>query len=339
MPLDRSTLDNLLQGDANQRAIADARATIAESNCVLFAGAGTSRSSGYPLWGQLLENLTSVLANLSIDTSNIRSTDPLVAAEEIYDCYAANGKLSLYHSVLCNTFEPNGQSLELQKLLLSIPFRGVVTPNYDDCFERAIHELRPTRENVSPMYKIDKNHAKHVRHFFDSLRKQTKGVCVAHLHGVYDEPQNIVITQRQYIEAYGGSREQLQPGQFSGSPGDWTLLRKTLWALIASQRLIFVGFSMTDPFIDALMQYVGDDLWDMTAPTHYFVTHVSSNTTHDPTINARTLLIRLGVRTIFYEVVGDDHSGLTDVLRKFGATERTSLPSAATVSALLGPPV
>ena len=339
MPFDQESLDNVLNGEDNQRAISDARTMISNSRCILFAGAGTSQLAGYPLWRDLLNQLKDLLVGRGIDVSGIQSADPLIAANEIYDCYTVNDLLELYHSFLCNCFGPHdNQSLDLQKLLLSIPFSGIVTPNYDDCFERAIHILQPAREHFPPMFKIDDNHAKNVRQFFDSLRRAKKAISVAHLHGVYDEPRQIILTQRQYTAAYGGSRDELQLKQFSGAVGNWTLLRKTLWALLATQRLVFVGFSMTDPFIYTLMQYVGGDLWDMTAPTHYFITHASRSTTHDPVMYARNLRNSLGVQTIFYEVVGDDHSALNDVLSKLGASQPTPGPSPSAISALLGPP-
>ncbi len=312
MPLERETIDRLVQGEENAAAIAAARDTI-RNGCVLFAGAGTSKTAGYPLWRELIKKMTDLLSEQEIDISAITSTDLLTAANQIYDCFSVNGLLPQYHAFLCRNFEPQpGQKLDLQKQLLSIPFRGIVTPNFDECFECAIHQMRPMRENISPRLQVDNNHARHVRQFFDSLHRRDQNLSVAHIHGVHDEPTHIILTANQYATAYGISQPELQAAPSSGSKGTWTLLRKTLWALLATQRLLFVGFGMTDPFIYSLMQFVGGDLWDLTTPTHYFVSGVSIETRDDPTRASRNLRNRLGVQTIFYEVTDDNHSALSE---------------------------
>jgi SIR2-like domain len=338
MALERETIDRLVGGDENAAAIAAARDTIRDG-CVLFAGAGTSKPAGYPLWRELIEEMTALLREQRVDISTVTSTDLLIAANQIYDCFSANGLLPQYHAFLCNRFEPRAeQTLELQKQLLTIPFNGIVTPNFDECFERAIHQMRPMRENVSPRLQVDNNHARHVRQFFDSLHRRDKILSVAHIHGVHDEPTHILLTANQYATAYGLSQPELQAAVVVEPGGTWTLLRKTLWALLATQRLLFVGFGMTDPFIYALMQFVGGDLWDLTTPTHYFVSGVSIEASADPTLASHNLRNRLGVQIIFYEVTGDDHSGLNDILCKLGASQATAGPSTSTISALLGPP-
>ena len=51
---------------------------------------------------------------------------------------------------------------------------------------------------------------------------------------------------------------------------------------MATQRLIFVGFGMNDPFVSALLSYVSSDLWDKTGQVHYFITGISDRTPQDP---------------------------------------------------------
>ena len=130
--------------------------------------------------------------------------DPLVQAEEIVRCFEVRGITSDFHGYINTRFGPqDGQSLDLQSTLLSLPFSGVVTTNYDTCFERAIHKLYPHRWHVSPCLNVRASPG-HVRVFFNSLRERDLGLMVAHLHGVYDRADDIVLTRGQFIRAYGG---------------------------------------------------------------------------------------------------------------------------------------
>jgi len=73
---------------------------------------------------------------------------------------------------------------------------------------------------------------------------------------------------------------------------------------MATRRLIFVGFGMSDPFLYALFEYVSGDLWDKTAHVHYLITGVNADAKMDPNMYRRRLCTNLGVQTIFYEVQG-----------------------------------
>lgn len=374
MPLDDATIGNLINGDENRRAIEAARALIHSRPCILFAGAGTSKPAGYPLWWELLTELQAVLNDQGVDIPAIAPTDLLAAADQLYACFADNHLVDThYYSFLCNHFGPmEGQSLELQQILLTLPFCGIVTTNWDVCFEDAIHKARPRRPEFSPMFSIHEDHPNDVRRFFDSLWRGPEANAVAHLHGVYSDARKIILTATQYALAYGGTHEELtliqppkRPGVWavvrkavgaliakthSGSHNEsrlfeptrrssaWTLLRRTVWALMATQRLIFVGFGMNDPFLYALFSYVSGDLWDTTGQIHYFVTGVSKDTNKDPNIDRRRLRTNLGIQSIFYEVQGNDHSRLVDVLYELGATPDGGRRDHPPVSDLLGPP-
>lgn len=300
--------------------------------------------------------------------------DLLEHADQLYASFAANNLLEThYYSFLCNHFAPReGQSLELQQILLTLPFCGIVTTNWDVCFEDAIHRARPHRPEFSPMFSIHEDHPNDVRRFFDSLWRGAEANTVAHLHGVYNDARKIILTGTQYAQAYGETHEELTlispPRQsrvsivlrrvmdaltgkahsgshnasalFQAARGSsaWTLLRRTVWALMATQRLVFVGFGMNDPFLYALFSYVSADLWDTTGQIHYFVTGISKDTNKDPDINRRRLRTNLGIQSIFYEVQGHDHSRLVDVLYELGATPDGGGHGNPPVSDLLGPP-
>jgi hypothetical protein len=251
----------------------------------------------------------------------------LRSADELYHCFGEKGLLDPdYYSFLYQTFRPKpGQSLELQNVLLSLPFRGIVTTNWDKCFENAIRNHWPERIQSLLEFSFHPNHPAGVREYFDSLWRDRPSISVAHLHGVYDLAKEIILTASEYEHAYG-------------SDGKWTFLRRTIWALMTTQRLVFVGFGMNDPFIITLLKYVSGELWDRNGTVHYFITHVSADTKEDPIAYRRGLRAEMGVQSIFYEVQRNDHSRLPDLLYKLGANPAANRHGQPPVSELLGPP-
>src|SRR5262249_32468079 len=207
MSLDAATVNNLIAGNENCRAIDEARALIGTGSSILFAGAGTSKPAGYPLWRELLNELKTLLQDQRVDASSIDLTNLLLGANQVYDCFLQNNLLEThYYSFLYNSFAPkNPQSLELQQILLTLPFCGIVTTNWDVCFEKAIHRDRPNRPEFSPTCSIDEDHPHNIRRFFDSLCRGNEADSVAHLHGVYDDAKKIILTAEQYARAYGAS--------------------------------------------------------------------------------------------------------------------------------------
>jgi SIR2-like domain len=326
MGLNAETINDLINSKENQRSIEDARALIHSRPCVLFAGAGTSKMAGYPLWRELLDEMQTCLADRGLADPRKDPDNLLRSADELYDCFDKNGLLDPdYYSFLYQTFRPKPtQSLELQNILVSLPFRGIATTNWDKCFEIAIRRDWPERTQSLFECCFHPQHPNHVRDYFDSLWRDAPSISVGHLHGVYDFAKEIILTASQYDDAYG-------------SGGKWTFLRRTIWALMTTQRLIFVGFGMDDPFITTLLKFVSGELWDRNGTVHYFITHVSADTKKDPIAYRRALRAEMGVQSIFYQVQGNDHSRLSDLLYDLGANPAANRRGQPRVSELLGP--
>src|SRR5262249_12402556 len=144
--------------------------------------------------------------------TSIDLTDLLRGANQLYDCFVQNDLLEpYYYSFFSHRFAPKiGQSLDLQQILLSLPFCGIVTTNWDVCFEQAIHRDRPNRSEFSPMCTIHQDQPHHIRRFFDSLCGGTEAGLVAHLHGIYDDAKKIILTAQQYAQAYGHNYQELE---------------------------------------------------------------------------------------------------------------------------------
>lgn len=339
MGLNAETINDLINGQENQQSIEDAHALIHGGHCILFAGSGTSKLAGYPLWPDLLDELQMRLARRGLNDPRKNPKDLLQSADDLFDCFASNNLLDPdYYSFLSQRFAPRArQSLDLQNILLSLPFCGIATPNWDICFETAIRTAWADRWHSFHRYCIHKDHPTHARQYFESLSRGFPSISVGHLHGVHEFAKEIILTGTQYEEAYGGPHEQMVTGQAVRAEGKWTFLRRTIWALMATRRLIFVGFGMNDPFIRALLGVVSGDLWDKTGQIHYFITHVSAENEKDPDTYRTWLREEMAVECIFYQVQDNDHSRLFDLLYKLGADPAASRRGQPPVSELLGP--
>jgi hypothetical protein len=211
MGLNAETINDLINGEENRQSIADARTLIHSRPCVLFAGAGTSKPAGYPLWWELLDEMQMCLADHGVADPRTDPGNLLNSADELYACFAANYLLEPhYYSFLCNRFAPRvGQPLGLQHTLLSLPFCGIATTNWDISFEAAIRTAWPDRAHSFLRFSIHKDHPNSVREYFDSLWRGSPSISVAHLHGLYEFAKEIILTATQYEAAYGGPHEEI----------------------------------------------------------------------------------------------------------------------------------
>ena len=140
---------------------------------ILIVGAGSSKRIGYPDWPGLLQELESVADRWSDgfkpDTAK-REDDPLAYAEDIksYICEQKNG-LKRYYASLEQLFEvKDSRCKDFHKRLVLLPFRGILTTNYDIVLEAALDEVgQPSTPDTSLV--INKDSAGQVDKFLRGL--------------------------------------------------------------------------------------------------------------------------------------------------------------------------
>jgi hypothetical protein len=149
---------------------------------------------------------------------------------------------------------------------------------------------------------------------------------VLHLHGYYDRPDRIILALSDYQYFYDNvprgttldKRNMVQPQD--------TLHRRTIWALLVTRPLVFVGFSLRDDFfIDVISVWKKDLDLRMECP-HFAFMGISSDTDME---NTAEKLRDYNVKPIFYEIpCGDpcDHSGLHTLINDLA--NRIGIPMA-----------
>jgi len=198
---------------------------------LLLYGAGLSNELGLPTWSKLALN---VLKNLSVSETKIKQlkdAEKLLARKkfpETFDLLSKMiGKGVLYKKCAEQLVDPGGIG-EAYTALAKIPFSGYLTTNYDDIFER---HLKLSRKAVTK-HGNEKSEIEQVD--FDAVPSIVK------LHSDFNKPDTIILTKRQYRQI-----------QFDDK---FNYLREFLKSHVLSRRLLIVGYSVSDPEIQLILQ-------------------------------------------------------------------------------------
>ncbi|RIK82266.1 hypothetical protein DCC62_00545 [candidate division KSB1 bacterium] len=294
--------------EAKQRLIGFLR----EKRAILMVGTGPSSFVGYPLWNELLAEMS----QLGPSPRRPRGIDPPAYADLIKDQLDNEGRIKEYYKFLERRFQPQSNKnnhTPFHCALVKLNFSGIVTTNYDIVLETAIGDAF-SKDGYFRCDSIDLCEPKPYRvfDFLRSLSPSTGYYRILHLHGWYRNPEGIILTRKDYLRAYG----ELGTNEMSESSGRIldTIHRKVIWALLSIYSLVFVGFSMNDEFFMRMLEIVQKDFELDSEPVHYAIMPYSSEEDKERT---SFFLRRKGVLPVFYHAPkfknskeGCDHSGL-----------------------------
>jgi hypothetical protein len=330
--------DELVQ---NQQRKVELIETCASQESVLV-GAGLGRRLGYPTWDELLGKLHDLVVSLASEKGKpfIKPPDwannPLNYADLLRShVQVCTNSLDRYHNFLSRTFDARGND-PLHKQLVELPFRGIITTNYDPSLDQALadKENDPTKA-VDNHFVVDQDHARDVSEFILSLRlRRPSRRQIAHLHGRFNLPSGITLTEsdyrRRYDSCFDASQKQelselIQSRNISAAIEyveknlpEWTLHRKFLWTLLSSRSAVFVGFSMEDPYFKQMLRTVVKDLWRWDQPSHFAVMALA---TDDALAKGKAELLRseYGVAVVFYENRDGRHAELESLVQEISS--------------------
>ena len=302
---------------------------IVSGEAVLMVGAGSSARVGYETWNGLLEKLEelAIQCGEGFETDNLkRKEKALEYAEEIKSHIRENiNDLAIYYNLLYEFFEPKSPNYdEFHRLLVDLPFRGILTTNYDTVLEAALGVIDPGPASDNFLV-IDESSAARVHEFLMSMnndRRMTKRI--AHLHGKFDPAASIILTIEDYKRAYGLNLTDEESHQQNESK----LRFRLLWAVLATRRVVFVGFSMEDPYLNKILEVVSEDLWTWNKSSHFAIMSISPKDAEDSKDKAKMLDREYGVSTVFYEDTDGLHKGLEKIIEEINEVfENSSQPT------------
>jgi hypothetical protein len=311
---------------------------IESGECILMAGAGCSGDL-YPTWMDLM--------NLLTKEARLEQSDFPEYKEPEYDylSYADKFKAAIgnkYHNVIYREYkckEPSHKTFH--ETLVSLPFRGITTTNYDEVLEYAIAAVT-RRPGEAVWIGRDQEEAK-ISAFLASLNDRRPVTKVFHIHGINHSKESIILCGQEYHEKYGFSYKVLSSTMFQDIQGGiiteqqfealvskhglkWTTHRKILWALLATRRILFLGFSLSDPYFNKMLEYVSDDLHTYNQDNHFIALRITSESKDRDLKRAKELKRKYGVETVFFED-NDSYQGLERFIEEISQTIEGTRPS------------
>ncbi len=307
---------------------------VASGEAVLIVGAGSSVRVGYVTWAGLLEELENLANECGDGLNQRRKNDSLAYAEDIKShIMNKKGNLYRYYALLYELFKPRHPSFDgFHKMLVSLPFRGILTTNYDTVLEAALNDKDPTRAHDNTLV-IGSHPAIRVHEFLMSMNNDKRiPQRIAYLHESIDRSDSIILGIKDYRRTYGFRLTANQEQRDS----EWTLHRKLLWAILATRRVVFIGFSMNDPYFNKMLETVSADLWIWDKSIHFAIMDISSESAEDSKDKAEMFRKEYGVGTVFYDNSDKSYQGLDGIIAEIDKKCHVESPSTTTGQDLSG---
>ena len=339
------TPEELAQNEGRKRAMVD---LFVSEETILVIGAGCSVRLKYPTWRALLSRLESLAAEIAKDhgtefhpDAGQARKDPLRYADGIRAfIYRCDLKLDRYYGFLSREFGRR-EIDTFHRLLVELPSRGILTTNYDPCLEEALARTHRSVIAADPFLVIEDDSVGLVSEFLASLNRNSGAPRrIAHLHGRYDRPKSIILTQSDYEARYHSRFNEAQRAairdvfldgvgsqqavsvdglieQLESAVPPWSLHRKLLWGILATRRVVFIGFSLDDPYLGQMLALVTNDLWLWNQHRHFAIMALPDVDTAQTKLEAERFQRRYAVGVVFYENrAGQRHQGIYSLVEE-----------------------
>ena len=219
----------IIDSERNRAAYLQMVEVIRSGRAIGFVGAGVTLPLGYPTWTGLVARLAEEVRRIHGDQVEFNGQtiplqqvlqglkgEPLIQAQILKDNLHAD-----YFPLMAGVFGSKGGWAGSVADLISLPFNHFLTSNYDPGLEE--HHTSGTFESICLH---DQQAAGHfmAHHTEDNYLRR-----IVHVHGKYDQPQHIILTEGDY-------------GEYVRLP--WF---EPFWQIFAiAVRLVFFGFSCQD---------------------------------------------------------------------------------------------
>ena len=315
------TVADLLINERDVSAFERLASCVRLGKTVALVGAGFSARVGFPGWESLLERMEDRLSRVreKVDSTHRGSTQRLPATLRRFEDVLWRGEEyrerlgeAEYFAMLDEAFgiEPGADAC--LDALVRLPFRHILTTNYDKAIEvthQRLGEPAPKCVNWADDDAV-------LRLMFSFLDYESSERYLIYLHGCIGDPSTIILTDRDYTKRYLRSDAAV----------------KKLFAIFAMQRIVIFGFSLSDPDLMAILRQVTGSL-GFQSPRHFAFIGIHPNEERE--IDRRRLRTKFGIEAIFYDKA-DKHAQLRllmdEMLRRCGAKQPASIEQASVAS-------
>lgn len=214
-----------------------------KNELVIFVGAGLSTNFGFPSWKDLVKEILEMLIEYDGAYRNYLPLldDPAIDILTILGFIKIKGDEKKVRDYIEERFtiptSTTTETLQLHRKLFEVS-QKVITTNYDGLLEDA-----------SGIKKVCYNN----RHRVSNLN--TYDNYIFKIHGDYEEAAECILFLDDYKALYEKDHAAINE----------------LKNLIRNSTIIFVGFSLSDPFVTSIFKYI-KELYDGLIRSHYVLT-------------------------------------------------------------------
>lgn len=185
---------------------------------VIFVGAGVSKNSGLPTWGQMVHAFA---AEIGYPMPDRLATEEYIRIPQYYYCMDESEGHAAYYGLLKSMIPQNVRPNILNELLVSLEPRHIVTTNFDTLMDQVAEGYQVIREDrdlltgKSPRYLLK-------------------------LHGDIRHPRKMVFKEDDYLQYSETHR----------------LMETFLKSLLIDHTFLFVGYSLNDYNLKTFVSWI-----------------------------------------------------------------------------------
>lgn len=298
----------IVDTDTNRAAYVRLIELVRSGEAIAFAGAGVAAPLGYPDWPGVVARLAAVLTGRGIQEIQINgqtiAIDRVLAMKALPLVQVQILKSSLgddYFRALSDLFGPKEKTIASISDLVELPFRHFLTSNYDPCLEK---HHNPSNPPESICLRQDAA-ANFIQTFADARCPRH----VVHVHGRYDDPSRIVLTEEDY-----GVYER-----------DATV--RLFWSQV-TLKVVFFGCSLEDADLLSGFRNVRRTLNNHQAEPRHFAIMPLADADQEQGIRIQ-LEMRYGIQPVFFPKPGQSFSEYDDLLSRLKAEVLSAVPEQA----------
>lgn len=201
-----------------------------------FVGSGVAREVGLPTWMELTQGVFERIPE-NADAKTRQGAERLLKQQrypEFMGWIARNLGEGFLYSACRELLKDTGTVGRVNDFIAKFPFKSVFTTNFDDSLKR--HFDRAGRATSTYLNTRQDLEAVDI----DSIR------CIVKLHSDLDHSASIVLTDSQYAAIR--------------SAGELEFFRQFVKSYLTNRRFLIVGYSVTDPDIQLLLENIALNL-------------------------------------------------------------------------------
>ncbi|MCI8268328.1 MAG: hypothetical protein HFG55_01450 [Lachnospiraceae bacterium] len=198
--------------------IKDLSLALSREKLVIFVGAGVSKNSGLPTWGQIVQVFA---REIGYSTKGRLATEEYIRIPQYYYCLDESENHASYYSLIQSMIPKDIRPNLLDQLIVSLHPKHIVTTNFDTLLDQVAHGYEIIREDRDLLTGISAHY-------------------LLKLHGDICQPEKMVFKEDDYLH-YSHTHRLME-----------TLLK----SLLIDHVFLFVGYSLNDYNLKTFVSWI-----------------------------------------------------------------------------------